>query len=372
MLEKMRSVNKWVWLAVGAAVIVAAVVLVLVLLPGEKAPEAEPAGGTTTAGATTTAPTTTVEGGAATTTTVPTTTVEGDAETTTTTGDGSDTSTTSTEDGVAGTTPGEEPLSTQPGTTTERPTGPDTTVTTTVQSGGSTTSTTTEPTPTATNPDGEEILGEGSKDQPYLEYPDEDMTVNTVSIPAGKSLHYEIYRVGGMILTVDSPKAYVVYEGKRYNAVGGVVTVEIESALASAAIHFEIGNAGSSAASFTLRFTNPVGSYMNPVKVTTLDTANEVSLPAGAESGHYYQYVAEKDGTLRFYLTASKDSILLATNNRNSAQRTTEADGLTDAQGEYVELEVQKGDEILINVGAKPNARGKYPAVDISWRGVYA
>lgn len=368
MLEKIRSVNKWVWLAIGAAVIVAAVVLVLVLLPGEAAPEAEQTGGTTAADATTTASTTTVTGEE--TTTVLATTVEG--ETTTTTGEGHDT-TTVTEDEVSGTTSGEGYSATGSGTTTARPTGPDTTVTTTSQSGGSTTtSTTTEPTPTATNPDGEEILGEGSKDQPYLEYPDENMTVDTASIPAGKSLHYEIYRVGGMILTVDSPKAYVVYEGKRYNAVGGVVTVEIGSALASAPIHFEIGNTGSSATSFTLQFTNPVGSYMNPVKVTTLGTANEVSLPAGTESGYYYKYIAEKDGTVRFYLTASQDSILLATNNRNSAQRTTEADGLTDDQGEYVELEVQKGDEILINVGAKPNARGKYPAVDISWRGVYA
>ncbi len=227
--------------------------------------------------------------------------------------------------------------------------------------------------PTATNPDGDEILGAGSKDQPYLETPGEDYAVTTAKVPAGKELYYDIYRVGGMYLTINDANAYVICEGTKYTAKNGKVTFKVPNALASDAVSFQIGNSGSSAKSFTIKFSNLKGSYANPEKISKLTGEFDKSLSAGLETGYYYEYKAEKTGTIRFYIVEeSKDSILVVTNNRNSAQRTTEADVLTDDAGkEYVELEVQKGDEIIINVGAMPTKRGKYPAVDITWRGEY-
>lgn len=227
--------------------------------------------------------------------------------------------------------------------------------------------------PTATNPSGEEIIGAGSESQPYLEFPDNNMTLTTVKVPAGKSLHYGIYRVGGMYLTINDADAYVICDGTKYTAKNGKVSFKVPAALASDAVYFEIGNTGSSAKSFKLSFTNPKGTYANPEVVKTIDKDIEISLAAGVEIGYYYKYTAEKTGTIRFYMTATADSILSATNNRNSAQRTTEADVLTDENGnEYIELEVQKGDVIIINVGAMPTKRGKYPATEITWRGEYA
>ena len=227
--------------------------------------------------------------------------------------------------------------------------------------------------PTATNPDGDEILGAGSKDQPYLETPGSDFAVTTAKVPAGKALYYDIYRVGGMYLTINDADAYVICNGTKYTAKNGKVSFKVPNALASDAVSFQIGNNGSSAKSFTIKFANLKGSYANPEKISKLTGDFEKSLAAGVETGYYYEYKAEKTGTIRFYIVKeSKDSILVVTNNRNSAQRTTEADVLTDDQGkEYIELEVQKGDEIIINIGAMPNKRGKYPATDITWRGEY-
>ena len=257
-------------------------------------------------------------------------------------------------------------------TTTKKPTTTQVTTQATTQTVATQPPTTPAPTmPTATNPQGEEILGVGSKDQPYLEHPSENMTVTTVSIPAGRSLFYNIYRVGGMVLTINNSNAYVVYDGTRYNANGGSVSFQVGSALASDAISFEIGNSGSSATSFTLQFSNTTGSYMNPVSVSRITDKNKVSLAEGADAGYYYKYYAEKSGKLRLYMTASVESMMFATNNRNSAQRSTEEDAQTDAQGTYIEIEVQQGDEILINVAAKPNRRGKYPATEITWNGKY-
>ncbi len=227
--------------------------------------------------------------------------------------------------------------------------------------------------PTATNPDGDEILGAGSKDQPYLETPGSDFAVTTAKVPAGKALYYDIYRVGGMYLTINDADAYVICNGTKYTAKNGKVSFKVPNALASDAVSFQIGNNGSSAKSFTIKFANLKGSYANPEKISKLTGEFEKSLAAGVETGYYYEYKAEKTGTIRFYITATKDSILVVTNNRNSAQRTTEADILTDEDGnEYIEVEVQKGDELMINIGAMPNKRGKYPATDITWRGVYA
>lgn len=227
--------------------------------------------------------------------------------------------------------------------------------------------------PTATNPEGDEILGAGSESQPYLETPGSDFSVTTVKVPAGKALYYDIYRVGGMYLTINDADAYVICDGTKYTAKSGKVSFKVPNALASDAVSFQIGNNGSTAKSFTIKFSNPKGTYANPEKVSKLTGEFEISLAAGVETGYYYKYSAEKTGTIRFYITATEDSILVVTNNRNSAQRTTEADVLTDENGnEYIELEVSKGDEIIINVGAMPNKRGKYPATDITWRGVYA
>lgn len=232
--------------------------------------------------------------------------------------------------------------------------------------------TTPEQTPD-TNPAGEEILGEGSAAQPYLEIPDDNMTVTTVPVPAGGALYYDIYRVGGMILTIVDENAYVEYNGDRYDAVNGVVEIWLENALASDAVSFVFGNNGSSDTSFVVDFSNPTGSYQNPAIIENMGGDIQISLEEGNDTGYYYKYYAEQTGSLRLYLTASVDSLIVVTNNRNSAQRSNDSeDVLTDENGEsYIEIEVEQGDELIITVGAKPNKRGKFPATDITWRGVY-
>lgn len=228
---------------------------------------------------------------------------------------------------------------------------------------------------TTTKDDGTEILGAGSASQPYLETPNLDnMTLTTVSVPAGKTLYYGIYRVGGMILTINNANAYVIdSNGTRHDASGGKVTFTVEDALASDAVMFQIGNKGGSATAFTIQFTNPTGSYENPSAVNMSGNIT-VNLAEGDSDGHWYKYIAERSGKIRFYLLTSPDSNgLVAQNNSGTAtiQRTIEADGEVDSQGTYVELEVNQGDEILINVAAKPNKRGKYPATTLTWCAKY-
>ncbi len=216
----------------------------------------------------------------------------------------------------------------------------------------------------------DERIGSGTEADPYIEMPNAEMKLS-VTVSAKDSDFYGIYRVGSMILTIKDSDAYVVYNGKEYTAKNGKVTLEIEGAMPSDAIVFEIGNKGSSEKEFELVFTNPEGSYQNPTMIDDIEDDFEISLEEGNQVGHYYKYYAEKDGTLLFEMTASVDSMMSVTNNRNSAQRTTEADGSVDGDVKYVEIEVLAGDEIMIIVGALPNKRGKYPASDINWSAEY-
>ena len=230
----------------------------------------------------------------------------------------------------------------------------------------------TEPPVTDVNPNGVVITGAGSASQPYLEIPAEDMTVTTVSVPAGAELYYDIYRVGGMYLTVNDPDAYVICDNLQYDAYNGQVYFQVPNALASDAVSFRIGNYSSTAKSFKLIFTSPLGSYQNPAVVDGLSEGFNVTLEEGRETGFYFKHYATQNGVIRFYMQATEESVFIVTNNRNSAQRTSDADVQTDSNGnEYVEIEVNQGDELLINVGAIPNKRGKYPAVEIYWNGLY-
>ncbi len=227
------------------------------------------------------------------------------------------------------------------------------------------------------NPDGIEIYGSGTATEPYIDTPNADThTVKTLSVPAGKSVFYSIYRVGGRWLTINDANVFVVCDGTKYSAQDGKVTFKVVDALASDAVTFEIGNTGASDKSFTITFADEQGSMANPTVINSIGAEVSLDLAEGNEVGHFYKYISEQSGTLKLYLlSGTEKGILLATNNRNSAQRSTESSDVgevkSDDVGTYIELEVEKGDEIVIHVGSKPNKRGKYPATTIKWLAKY-
>ncbi len=221
-----------------------------------------------------------------------------------------------------------------------------------------------------------EIVGSGTSDDPYSILPDvfdDKLSVTTFNIPAGGSEYYAIQRIGGMILVLESADAYIVdSEGNRYDPVNGVITFEVQGAMASEFVVLEIGNASAADATFTLEFFNKEGTYGNPTKVSSLlNNSYQIHIEAGNSVGHYYKYYAEKDGVIRFSIESITDGIdggISVTNNRNSANRTLGADG----DGTYVEIEVQAGDELMIIISVLPDRRGKYKEADITWHAEYA
>lgn len=219
--------------------------------------------------------------------------------------------------------------------------------------------------PITTTPDGEEILGAGSKEQPLEVIPDAEggsLVLETIEVPAGKTVYYLIQRVGGMYFNIEDSGLYVIDSaGNRHDS-----SFVIENAMANENVLFQIGNSSNSNKKFTLRFTNLDGTYQNPQVISELGASK--SLAKGDQVGWYYKYKATATGTIRFYISYTKESDLIVTNLNTSAVRnfTSDANG-----AEYIEIAVTAGDELLIQVCAVPDKRWQYPATDITWRGEY-
>lgn len=240
-----------------------------------------------------------------------------------------------------------------------------------------------EQTPVTKTEDGKEILGLGSSSQPYEVIPElSTMTVTTVEVPAGKTLYYNIQRVGGMYLTINDADAYVITSsGKKYTASNGKVAFTVESAMPNEYVSFQIGNSGSTNKSFTIKFSNLEGSQMNPEKMgSILDGSNSfiTSLASGNSTGRYYKYTAEQSGDIKFYVssfetkTSGTEGMLTVTNNNTMKQLTFfDADVQVDENGKkYVIMPVSAGDEIVVIVSANP-VKNKYPAATVTWVAQY-
>ena len=225
-----------------------------------------------------------------------------------------------------------------------------------------------------TKPNGEEILGAGTKDEPYQEIPNYDantkiMTVETVSVPAGGTLYYSIHKIGAKWLTIEDEDAYVIEsDGKtRHDAQDGKVAFTVENAMDNEYVLLQIGNKGKESKVFTLKFVDITGSYEKPENITSLN--GKKSLAKGDEDGYYYKYKATKTGKIRFYIDYTEESDINVMNLTTSAVRSFASD---DTGAEYIELDVKAGDEVLIQICAIPDKRYKFPATTITWRGEYA
>lgn len=222
-----------------------------------------------------------------------------------------------------------------------------------------------------TKPDGSQILGAGSASDPYKEIPNlENMTLETIAIPAGQTVYYDIQRIGGMWFEINDPDLYVIDSaGNRHDS-----GFTVQNAMANEYVSFQIGNKSGAAKSFTLKFSNVRGSWDNP-EVISGNGPFSKHLNAGDEVGHWFRINVSQTGTVKIYLTyASVDTELniqsVDTSDITTA-RTYTADVQTDAKGNYVEVPVTAGGRLLIHVQAIKPTRGSIPATDITFELVY-
>ena len=214
-----------------------------------------------------------------------------------------------------------------------------------------------------------EVLGTGTKADPYLMIPDENRTVTTYEIPAGESQFYAIYRVGGTILTVESENISIEYDGFPYVAKKGKLSLTVGEALASDAILFEVINEGDAAEIFVLQFANPLGTMANPEVLEDIDVENITNIKKDSATGYFYTYKVESDAEITFYFESETDCSMTVNCIRDEipTQYTSDEDPKVDEKGRsYFTIPVKAGDELVINLSSKP-VGAKYPAAEIIW-----
>lgn len=231
--------------------------------------------------------------------------------------------------------------------------------------------------------------GMGTADSPYDINPDGNtMRFTTYSIPANGSAHYNIMKTVGKYFIIEDADAYVVYKGKRYDAKNGRVSflVTDSKALPTDYLSFEIGNKSSTEKTFTVRLSDPTGTQANPTKIDNVassGTSFDVSLSSGNSAGHYHKYTAQSTGQIKFYISAfsSKTSGaegVITVNVIKPGDIVTQynfnADGTysVDENGnKYIVADVEAGNTIEIIIGAQIPGSNKYPAAEITWVAQY-
>lgn len=186
-------------------------------------------------------------------------------------------------------------------------------------------------------------------------------------VPAGGKTYYNLFRVDGTVLTIKDKNAYVVYGGKTYEPVNGVVEVPISIPDVKTPAKIAIGNKSNKKATFRAVCIYPGGTQANPFVLSMGDLTT--NLNKGNDQGVTYLYTATQAGTVQVYVNSATSGVkydVLLYNLNSYANRTLEADGVKNSAGKtVVSVDVKAGDKVQMTVSVLPDQNNEYPAATI-------
>ena len=217
--------------------------------------------------------------------------------------------------------------------------------------------------------------GESAEDAVLLElqYNDEYTAATTeVTIPAGETVYYYSYMLGGMIVTIEDEQACITYGGTAYDPENGVLSVEIPSTLGRVRTDLAITNNGGGEKTFTLHVAPPMGTFNNPQVLTDSQLAGfTADLAEGDDDGYYFQWTATSSG----YLCVSAESagvdcdvILYNTSTWVQTSMWVSNSEGSDVCSSPAVVWVNEGDVVSINLAVKAE-NFKYPAATVTASG---
>ena len=221
---------------------------------------------------------------------------------------------------------------------------------------------------------------DGYSGETFATAPNAQGKLVTVKIASNSSVFYKIARASNKILTINSANAYVIYDGKKYEAKNGVLSFYVKSdLLARDQIMFEIGNKGSKGESFTVLLTSPLGTNDNPEEIKSIENKFTATVKKDNDQGYFYKYKASNKGKIRFYLLSDAKKYKLSVLQSLKSFKDVVAGGTSDvldddtiycivekdSTGVYLEFDVNNGDEFLISVCPLDNIDS---SVNIEWK----
>lgn len=181
-------------------------------------------------------------------------------------------------------------------------------------------------------------------------------SLETVVIPAGESVYYNLSGLSGNILTVESEDVGIVYMESAYLPEDGVISFGLDSS--STEHQVELFNLGAEDAAFTVTFGYPVGHSLNPEVLEALGEKTTAVTPE--LDGYYYSYTATSTGVLTFQVweypateNAITDIVLTNVTANTSAGMWAEDENGELANQYQVSMPVRIGDEITVHVTVK-------------------
>ena len=190
----------------------------------------------------------------------------------------------------------------------------------------------------------------------------------TAEVKANHIVYFNLFRVNDTTLTIKSKDAYVIYNGVKYEAKNGVVTVpNLYSQYTNMPVAIQIGNKGTKDASYAVVLSYPDGHRENPIDLPFKSFS--VDVKKNNDQGVYYDWKATDSGTLTLTLdkVTSKSGNVAAdiTVTVTGANLIPHQYMLSEVDGNTLTIEVNDGDSVSICVGVMPNESNKYLAATV-------
>ncbi len=178
----------------------------------------------------------------------------------------------------------------------------------------------------------------GSESRPYpLSVGDNELTV-----PAGQSVYYILYRAYNLRAIVTSSDIKIEYEAKTLTPdADNKISFNFEGEDHNSVANVKITSTGEADATVSFLIEAFPGTLGNPYKITDLGETI-TSEPLSENALVYYTYTADKDGTLTIDVKSADTS---ASMQNNSVSVSTDSEGSMT-----ISLEVKAGDTVVINL----------------------
>ena len=182
-------------------------------------------------------------------------------------------------------------------------------------------------------------------------YGSEELPINvaypgfTAYVPAGETLYYEGYNIGGLILSMNGENVTISHNGKSYTPDGTEISFSVVAESRNPA-RLAIANTGSEAASYEVVFTYPVGHAENPAALAL--GVNSLTQAAGALD-YYYTFTAPRAGTVTVAFDSSAQWVYALDNVTQGIYGDTQWSDSDPMQPETT-VSVKAGDKIVLRV----------------------
>ena len=182
-------------------------------------------------------------------------------------------------------------------------------------------------------------------------YGSEELPINvaypgfTAYVPAGETLYYEGYNIGGLILSMNGENVTISHNGKSYTPDGTEISFSVVAESRNPA-RLAIANTGTEAASYEVVFTYPVGHAENPAALAL--GVNSLTQAAGALD-YYYTFTAPRAGTVTVAFDSSAQWVYALDNVTQGIYGDTQWSDSDPMQPETT-VSVKAGDKIVLRV----------------------